>query len=337
MNYRGSYRHLLRNAQSAMLAAIEIYTKPRLDYRDECFVILLLNAWELLLKAVLSKNKRSVFYRKKRKQPYRTFSLADAFTKAEAHFPAEVARLPVKRNLELLSTYRDNAVHFYNTDGFGSLVYALAQTSILNFRDIAKGVFGEDPASEITWQLLPLGLNPPIDPIAYISGEGCTQQQRSSSAVKQFVAELASATKEVEAAGSDTGRLLTVFQVILKSTKKIAKADVTVGVQGNESTTGPLAIVKTVDPNVSHPLRQTDIVERVGALHGRKFTSYVFQALCVKFGWKENPNLCWKASEGVLTRYSNEVLQRIKQVSDADLEGAMAAYRRIRNQRAKSA
>ena len=29
MDYQGSYRHLLKNAKSALLAAIEIYNKPR--------------------------------------------------------------------------------------------------------------------------------------------------------------------------------------------------------------------------------------------------------------------------------------------------------------------
>jgi hypothetical protein len=38
VNDRGSYRHLLRNSKSALLAAIEIYNKPRIDHRDECFV-----------------------------------------------------------------------------------------------------------------------------------------------------------------------------------------------------------------------------------------------------------------------------------------------------------
>jgi len=41
MNYRGSYRHLLRNSKAAMIAAVEIYNKPRFDYREECFTILL--------------------------------------------------------------------------------------------------------------------------------------------------------------------------------------------------------------------------------------------------------------------------------------------------------
>ena len=68
MNYRGAARHLSRNAQSAMLAAIEIYNKPAFQYRDECFVILLLNAWELLLKAIVSKRGFDL-YRKRRRDP----------------------------------------------------------------------------------------------------------------------------------------------------------------------------------------------------------------------------------------------------------------------------
>lgn len=336
MNYRGSYRHLLRNSVSAMLAAIEIYNKPRLDYRDECFVILLINAWELLLKAILSKSKQSIFYPKKRKQPYRTLSLTDAFGKAAKYIPASIPCLPVRRNLELLGTYRDNAVHFYNATDFGSLIYALAQTSILNFCDVVQGVFGRNLASQITWQLLPLGLNTPVDPITYIANRSANVKKEASSAVEQFIAELALATNEVEVAGADTGRLLTIFQVSLQSTKKIAMADVTVGVQGSVATDGPLAIVKAVDPNVSHPLRQMDILVKVGTLHGRKFTSYLFQALSASFGWKDNPILCWRASEGVLTKYSTVLVQQIKQTSPGDLEAALKAYRESSKKKAKS-
>jgi hypothetical protein len=99
MNYRGSYRHLLRNGKAAMLAAIEIYNKPRIDYREECCVILLLNAWELTLKALLSKKGRSIFYPKKRNEPYRTLSWRDALSAAEALLPEDLPALPVRRNL----------------------------------------------------------------------------------------------------------------------------------------------------------------------------------------------------------------------------------------------
>jgi len=46
------------------------------------FVILLLNAWELLLKALLSKSGRSIYYRKRRQEPYRTLTWRDALNRA---------------------------------------------------------------------------------------------------------------------------------------------------------------------------------------------------------------------------------------------------------------
>jgi hypothetical protein len=327
MNYRGSYRHLVKNSKAAMVAAIEIYNKPRFEYREECCVILLMNAWELVLKALLSKSGRSIFYPKKRKESYRTLGWSDALAQAIPLFPASVDALPVKRNLDLLATYRDNAVHFYNAKGFGSVLYALAQTSIVNFKDVLAAAFKIDLGDEITWQLLPLGLRTPIDPIEYISGKTPGSGKQAKPAVQQFLKELSAATKEVEDAAKDTGRLLTVFTVKLESRKKIEDADVVVGVTKAAESPGPLAVVKTLDPNVSHPLRQLDVVQKIPELHGARFTSFTFQAIVWKYDLKNQPRYCWQAKEGVLTKYSNEVLPFIRGLSAADVQTALQEYR----------
>src|SRR2546425_8975482 len=125
MNSYGSYRALLGNAISAISGAIEIYNKPRIEYRDECTVILLVNAWELLLKAMLSKERVRIFYPKRRNEPYRTYSLSDSLNRSTPYFPASVDFHATAKNLELLVDYRDNAVHFYNAPGFGVVIYAL--------------------------------------------------------------------------------------------------------------------------------------------------------------------------------------------------------------------
>lgn len=325
MNYRGSYRKLLGNAKAAMMAAIEIYNKPAFQYRDECVVILLLNAWELILKAALSKNAKSIFYPKKRKQPYRTLSWQDALSKSRDLFPKNVDVLPVQRNLELLGTYRDNAVHFYNEHGFGEVVYALAQTCIKNFRDFLEGVFDHRLEEEITWRLLPLGIQPPVDVVSYISGKG-KSGARDSSAVRQFLAQLKVAADEVEQAGGDRGRLMTIINIKLESVKKIGDADVVVGVDKAEGTSGPLTIVKTQDPNVTHPLRQKDVVAQIGTLHEEPFTSRVFQAIAWQYGLKDKPQYCWKAREGVLTKYSNDVVPFIRSLSKAAVQAARTNY-----------
>lgn len=330
MNYRGSYRHLIRNSKSALLAAIEIYNKPRIEYRDECFVILLLNAWELLLKAILSKHGTSIFYRKQRKEAYKTLSLDDALLTAEKFFPSSMAPLPIRRNIDLLSTFRDNAVHFYNQDGFSILIYGLAQTSIVNYKDLLSAIFGQDLSNEINWSLLPLGISPPMDPIEYISGKHLPDTP-ASAAVRQFLKELKQAADEVQKAGKDTGRLLTVFNVKLESTKKVAKADVLVGVGKAGDIEGPLTVVKTVDPNVTHPLRQKDIVEKIDTIHGIKFTPYVFNTVAWKYDLRSKPQYCWKATEGILTRYSHDTIHFIQRLTKDEIEKAVEHYRAFRS------
>ncbi|NLE76797.1 MAG: DUF3644 domain-containing protein [Chloroflexi bacterium] len=44
-----------------------MYNRPRTGYRAECFSILLVNAWALLLKAILSRQGQRIYYRKKPK------------------------------------------------------------------------------------------------------------------------------------------------------------------------------------------------------------------------------------------------------------------------------
>src|ERR1700739_3756668 len=58
---RPRYRYLVEKATQAAVAAIEVYNKPGFTYREETFAILMLNAWELLLKArILKENKNKL-------------------------------------------------------------------------------------------------------------------------------------------------------------------------------------------------------------------------------------------------------------------------------------
>ncbi|MCB0737557.1 MAG: hypothetical protein KDC92_08595 [Bacteroidetes bacterium] len=44
-------QRILEKSVQTALSAIEIYSKPDFNYREESFSILMVNAWELLLKA----------------------------------------------------------------------------------------------------------------------------------------------------------------------------------------------------------------------------------------------------------------------------------------------
>lgn len=308
-----------------MLAAIEIYNKPQIAYRDECFVILLINAWELLLKAILSKNRQRIYYPKKRKESYRTYSLRDALSKAETFLRLVVPFEPVASNLKLLLTYRDNAIHFYNEQGFGVVVYGLAQTNIVNYRDIMRDIFGVDIAEEMTISLLPLAFGPQPDPIEFL--RKANENPPRNKLVAAYLKQVTQSAHQLEEQNLDTSRFLTVFQVNLQSVKKIETADLIVGVSGVDKG-DRIVVQRRVDPNVSHPLRQKKILEAIGdELQGVKFTSYTFQAIVWHKDIKAKSHLCWRLESGEATRYSEEVVALLRRLTAQEIRVALKGYK----------
>jgi hypothetical protein len=331
MNPFGSYRALLGNSVSAMLAAIEIYNKPQFTYRSECFVILLLNSWELAFKAILSKNKIRIFKPKERNKPYMTLGLWDCIEESKELFPSSIEFKPVAENIGRLVDYRNNAVHFYNEEGFESLIYGLAQTSIVNYRDVISACFDRDIASEVNISLLPLSFGATPDPIKFLSSP---EVKNHKPAIAEFLKIISETTDELEKDGLDTGRFLTVFQVNLQSTKKVQSADIVAGVKG-DSTNGVLVVSKKVDPNKSHPLNRKKVLEKIDPDHrGTKFNTRTFDALMWEFELKDKENLCWKNESIGTFQYSPDLISQIKSYTKEQILDARASY--TEHQREKS-
>lgn len=314
-----------------MIAAIEIYNKPAFKYRDECFVILLLNAWELFSKALLSKNKKSIYDPKERKAPYRTLSLRDAMKKAANLFPNDVSSSAILENVKLLADYRDNAVHFYNRRGFELIVYALAQTSVVNYSELLERVFGIDLAQEITIRLLPIGLTPPVDPLTFLQQSG-GNQDKVTRAVGEFIHAIRYSIERIEQEGGDITRVLTVFKFKLESARKLEQADLTVPIANVADGGEPLLVERRIDPNKSHPLIAKRVIEKVAILHSRKVTPYVLQAIVWKYDVRSNIRYCWRDSDDRVTRYSYDFVAWLKSINAADMSTALAEYRQhLRN------
>lgn len=342
MNLYASYRALLGNAIAALSAAIEIYNKPRISYREECSVILLINAWELLLKAMLSKNRRRIYYPKLRNKPYRTYSIDDALKKVEPLFPSSVDYLPTAHNIRLLKRYRDNAIHFYNDSAFDTVLYSLAQTAIVNFRDVVVAVFDRDVVNEITVSLLPLSVAPPVDPIQFLAP--IASKRGSSIGAKELTDSLVSMVQETENRGFDAGRLLTVFDVHLTSLKKVSSADLVVGIDGSRVGRGRMVVHKTQDPNITHPLRECDIISgRNGSgnsglgliIGGRPLTQHPFRALTWKYNAKENRQYCWEDKSGQVTRYSHDYISFLRRLSAEAVDVAISEHKAWMKERAR--
>ena len=233
-----------------MMAAVEVYNKPRFTYRDEVTVILVMNAWELLFKAIVSKAGKSIFEKKERGKPYRTLTWGAAFRiAAEADlWPMDISARAVWENIELLALYRNSSVHFYNEPEFGKLLYSLIQTSLFNFRDILRGVGLGDLSDEATWQILPLGFDAPFDAVKFLRGNSSNRSRRSVP-VEEYLARIKDGFRALEADKADSSRFLTVYQVHLISTKRIEHSDITVGVQAAGEDDGEAIVIpRRADP-----------------------------------------------------------------------------------------
>lgn len=307
-----------------MVGAIELYNKPSIQYRDETFVILVVNAWELLLKAVLCKSQRTVFYKKRRNEPYKSYAIKDAVTRTKDLIPASLAPAAIAANLEHLVLFRDNAVHFYNQHDFSVLVYALGQTAIVNFNELLKAAFGHGLEEQMAPNLMPIGLKPPVDPIAFLAG--VRSDGAANPVVLEFVRSLASATKELEDDGVDTGRLLTSYSVSLQSTKKISSADLLVGVQGHSDSDRMLVTQTFRDPNKAYPFRETEILAKKLTVDEVDIGQYAFRAVVWKYDLKKSAKHCWEATEGCLTKYSSDLLSFLKSLTAADIAQAKKEY-----------
>ena len=105
--------NLVKNSIAAYFAAIEIHNKPNITYRYETVTLLMMNAWELLLKAYIRKNIKnlSIFEDNGHTIP---FSKALVYVNDHINTVKPKSFLAIRENLFMIEEYRNNVAHFYN-------------------------------------------------------------------------------------------------------------------------------------------------------------------------------------------------------------------------------
>lgn len=319
-----SARRLVDNSMSAMLAAVELYNKPRIAYRDEVTVVLVANAWELVLKAMLRKADLKVFYRKKRKEPYRSLSIDDALARVSSNalWPTDVDGTAVTANVKALTAFRDRAIHLYNAPDLGRLLYPLLQQSLLNYRDLVVAAFSKDLADYMTWRLLPLGAVAPDGVVPFMRVD---TDMTAAAEVQTFIETLHDLVAEVEAAGGDVGRFATVYDVNLVSIKKVTSADLIVALSPDGD--GSVVLRKS-DPNETHPYSLTQLLSKVNAKRtGRPLNSHDHKVLCWKEGLRSERKYAWKHDTSQSTTWSGDAVSYMASLPDEYYEQLRVGYR----------
>lgn len=231
---------LVDASQAAMFAGIEIHNKPNIAYRYPTAIILVVNAWELLLKAYVYKyiNKRKVF----ESDGKHTISFPRALSLVkEDIIQHDKNFVAVNENLLLLNEYRCSNVHFANRD-LDPVIFMLMGKAVLNYNDFLKKYFHKDITTSDNLIILPIGLKLPFDPIDYLKQDYGDSQNEFVNQVIQTIRSLNENNVEES--------VVIGFNLYTESIKKISNADIIAAI---DQINGEIELSKsyriTDDPN----------------------------------------------------------------------------------------
>jgi Protein of unknown function (DUF3644)/EC042_2821-lke REase len=220
---------LVSNARSAMFAAVEIHNKPIFEYRYEVCTLLVVNAWELALKAYIAKELTSVRLIKKD-------GTTKPFPECIACVSSKIGKSfePVRLNLEILYEYRNKVAHFY-PDDLGIVVLGLLKASVLFFSDFMEKQFGEKLYEAANLILLPIGFTKPMSPLDFLSNQSAAKE--CSAEVKAFLESIKRSSESLQKQGVEDS-IIVNYSIGLVNESRIKNADLTAAInnalpQGN--------------------------------------------------------------------------------------------------------
>ncbi len=290
---------LLRSSLDSYVLALETINRLSTTYRVEAFTFLACNAWELLLKARIleqSKNRLSIYYKRKSKEPKRTLSLRDALLKV---FPN--CKDPIRRNVEQVADLRDAAVHLViNT--IPKDVMALFQSLVLNYHNCLQEWFDTSLSEEV-----PVGMMMIVFDLTPESFDPTNLALRRKMGVEtaEWLAQYTKKLRdESHSLGTPSEFMLTI-RYNFSFVKNPDDADATI----HNNTSGiPSRIFEVPkDPCKTHPFRQKEIVQLVNkALEGDyTFNQYDIRRMVDLHDVKKRPEFYYKgAIPGSVTQYS---------------------------------
>ncbi len=285
---------------SFALAAIEIYNKPNFAQRSEVFSILLINAWEALLKGKLlldnSENLESL-YIPISSGGFKT-NRAGAPMTLELIGCARRIGLPdvVLKNLTAIIEVRDNSIHFVNSESVDYLVFTLGVACLKNYHRLCKEWFG-DSIDQYNFYIFPLGF------VYNFKSLKLLELEKEEEAIQNILKRITNHQREVN---SGPYEFNCEIEVNLKSAKNITHStDLEISV--NSGNTATATIIKDRVIVDSYPLTATDLYKAVkseipeikrneffqyiaekGLKDDRKYSSYLFRNRRQKVSYEQN-------------------------------------------------
>lgn len=211
-------KSLIDSAESAIFAGIEIHNKPRIPYRYPTATLLVINAWELALKAYIYKyiGKKLIFTDKNH-----TINFSKALAYVHEHINKTEGNKnfnSVKENLFLLSEYRNNNTHYFESE-LDPIIFMLLSKATLNFNAFLEKYFHRDIADNENLIILPIGFKLPFEPVEYLS------KKFTNKVTNSFMGDVIKTIKKLDDDGI-TESIVVGFNMFVNHVKNISNADI---------------------------------------------------------------------------------------------------------------
>lgn len=240
--------NLVKNSISAYFAAIEIHNKPNISYQYETVTLLIMNAWELALKAYVRKyiKNRSIFT-----DDGHTISADKALGYVAEHCNSRKPQsfTAIKKNIEEIEKYRNNITHFY-CEELEPYIFMLVARSALNYVDFIKEYFSKDFMMDEGLFIMPLGFKLPFRPEDFLSKQSAKYSISEES--RAFIQDIVNVIQSLKDEGIEDSIVLG-FDIYLESVKKATNSDILAAITTIDSADVTFAKVTNVkfstDPN----------------------------------------------------------------------------------------
>ncbi|HEM0351357.1 TPA: DUF3644 domain-containing protein [Legionella pneumophila] len=313
----GLSNRLIKRSKSAFLSSLAIYNNPTQIYRVESFAILLINAWELLLKHEIctAEGENKIFVDPGRNN---TVSITDCINKQFKNND------PIRQNLEYVIKLRNLATHFFIPEALPTYTRLLFPT-VKNYIKRYKNSYGSLPFDDENRGMINIIIEDEIPDENLLM----RKYGKKSKEIISLINELESKSKEFQ-----PDEFFISYDYKVAITKKSSDADITLSNGPNGEQIGILE--KTVEIESKYPYKTEELVKYIKSKTSNIISPYDIYAVNDRYNIKQNQEY-FKKNENV-SRYSEAfVTWFISKINTTEswLDECRKLYRRSKNKKRK--
>lgn len=246
---------LLESSTAAFWAGVEIHNKPHISYRYQTTVILILNAWELLLKAYAYTRigKQGIYEKNKKGGKKHTKSFTTILESVEKEVSVKNREFKaVCENLRMLDEYRNQYIHFADKK-LDPIIFMLISKAVTNYNFYITQWFNLKIAENKDLIILPIGIKLPFHPTQFL-------KQNYDGKHNEFIDEVNQIARDLHQKGIEES-LFFDFSINL-SKSPLKNADLVAAIDENNPNAIPVAL-SDEEFQKSYSLSYADLIKEI--------------------------------------------------------------------------